>query len=44
VPVRGKTILVTGSTDGVGFEAARAFLQHGAHVVLHGRNEAKMQG
>lgn len=39
--LQGKTIMVTGATDGVGFEAARAFAEHGARVIIHGRNEDK---
>ncbi|WIA38443.1 hypothetical protein OEZ86_001767 [Tetradesmus obliquus] len=39
--LEGKTIMVTGATDGVGFEAARAFAEHGARVIIHGRNEDK---
>lgn len=37
----GKTILVTGATDGVGFVCARAFARKNAHVIVHGRNEEK---
>lgn len=37
----GKTILVTGATDGIGFHCARAFAEHGARVIIHGRNEEK---
>jgi NAD(P)-dependent dehydrogenase (short-subunit alcohol dehydrogenase family) len=39
--LQGKTIMVTGATDGVGLEAARAFAEHGARVIVHGRNEDK---
>lgn len=39
--LRGKTILVTGATDGTGYECARAFAQHGGRVIIHGRNEEK---
>lgn len=39
--LRGKTILVTGATDGTGFNCARAFAQHGARVIIHGCNEEK---
>jgi NAD(P)-dependent dehydrogenase (short-subunit alcohol dehydrogenase family) len=35
----GKTVLVTGSTSGVGREAARSFGRLGADVIVHGRRE-----
>lgn len=35
---KGKTALVTGSTDGLGREIARALAAAGAHVIVHGRN------
>lgn len=34
----GKTVLVTGSTDGLGRELARALAADGARVIVHGRN------
>jgi len=34
----GKTVLITGSTDGLGRELARALAADGAHVIVHGRN------
>ncbi|MEO0539550.1 MAG: SDR family NAD(P)-dependent oxidoreductase [Cyanobacteria bacterium P01_A01_bin.105] len=37
-----KTILVTGSTDGIGFEAAKSMVSLGHNVLLHGRNEKKL--
>ena len=36
-----KTVLVTGSTDGIGLETARQLLSRGMHVLVHGRNENK---
>ena len=36
-----KTILVTGSTDGIGKQAAIELAELGARVVLHGRSESK---
>jgi short-subunit dehydrogenase len=38
-----KVILLTGSTDGIGLEAARQLLEKGHKVLLHGRNPTKLQ-
>ncbi|MES9937525.1 MAG: SDR family NAD(P)-dependent oxidoreductase [Sedimenticola sp.] len=38
-----KTVLITGSTDGIGLEAARLLASQGHHVLLHGRNPGKLQ-
>ncbi len=38
----GKQILITGSTDGLGKHTSLALAKHGAHLVLHGRNEEKL--
>ncbi|WPB55421.1 SDR family oxidoreductase [Xylophilus sp. GOD-11R] len=37
-----RRVLVTGSTSGIGFAAARAFLQAGAEVVINGRSQARV--
>ncbi|NNE24467.1 MAG: SDR family NAD(P)-dependent oxidoreductase [Rhizobiales bacterium] len=37
-----KTILVTGSTDGIGLETSRLLIAEGHTVLLHGRNPAKL--
>lgn len=37
-----KTILVTGSTDGIGLAAATRLAVDGHHVLLHGRNPSKL--
>jgi NAD(P)-dependent dehydrogenase (short-subunit alcohol dehydrogenase family) len=37
----GKTILVTGSTDGVGRMVAERLAADGAHVLVHGRDRAR---
>lgn len=38
-----KTILVTGATDGIGFATAKALVQLGHTVLLHGRNPKKLE-
>lgn len=37
-----KTILLTGATDGIGLETAKALVASGHTVLLHGRSEAKL--
>jgi NAD(P)-dependent dehydrogenase (short-subunit alcohol dehydrogenase family) len=37
-----KTILITGSTDGIGLEAAKSLAAQGHTVLLHGRNPEKL--
>lgn len=41
--LNNKTILITGASDGIGRTAAICFAQHGATVILHGRNADKLQ-
>ncbi|KAH7702986.1 Protein E04F6.15, partial [Aphelenchoides avenae] len=38
--LKGKTILITGTTSGIGIETARALALKGAHVVMANRNVA----
>ncbi len=38
-----RTILITGSTDGIGLEAAKALYSLGHHVLLHGRSATKLK-
>lgn len=38
-----QTILVTGSTDGIGLETAKMLVSKGHHVLLHGRNPSKLK-
>ncbi|WP_117233138.1 SDR family NAD(P)-dependent oxidoreductase [Vibrio maerlii] len=37
-----KVILLTGSTDGIGFETAKMLVNEGHEVLLHGRSQAKL--
>ncbi len=39
--LEGKTVVVTGASDGIGKAAVRAYVAAGASVVMVGRNEAK---
>jgi len=39
--IRGRTVLVTGATSGIGFEASVELLRRGARVVMVGRDPAR---
>src|SRR4051812_31474691 len=39
----GKRALVTGSSQGIGFALARGLAEHGAEIVLNGRDAAKLE-
>lgn len=41
--LQGKTILITGASDGIGRVVAKSYAKHGASVILHGRDYAKLQ-
>jgi len=41
--MKGKVVLITGATNGIGLEAARAIAKKGARVVIVGRNPQKTQ-
>jgi len=40
--LRGKTVLVTGGTAGIGLEATKQFLANGAKVIITGRDQSKL--
>ncbi len=40
---KGKVILVTGATDGIGYETARELKRRGATLLVHGRNESRLK-
>jgi NAD(P)-dependent dehydrogenase (short-subunit alcohol dehydrogenase family) len=42
IDLSGKTALVTGSTAGIGYAIAKGLATTGAHVVLNGRSQAKV--
>jgi NAD(P)-dependent dehydrogenase (short-subunit alcohol dehydrogenase family) len=39
----GKTILITGASDGIGKACAQSFADHGATVILLGRSQSKLE-
>ncbi|MBB4370253.1 NAD(P)-dependent dehydrogenase (short-subunit alcohol dehydrogenase family) [Bradyrhizobium sp. cir1] len=41
--MKGKTVLITGSTDGVGRYVARRLAEEGARVLIHGRDAARAE-
>ena len=41
--LKGKTILLTGATSGIGKECAGIFAKLGANLVLSGRSESKLK-
>jgi NAD(P)-dependent dehydrogenase (short-subunit alcohol dehydrogenase family) len=41
--MKGKIVLVTGSSSGIGFETAKALAQQGAEVILVARSEEKLK-
>ena len=41
-PIEGKSVLITGSTSGLGYETARALIAGGATVLVHGRNRERV--
>lgn len=38
-----KIVLITGATDGIGFETAKMLIKQGHYVLLHGRSESKLK-
>lgn len=42
--LKGRLCLVTGSSQGIGFALAKGLAEHGARVVLNGRDAEKLEG
>lgn len=43
IDLAGKTALITGSTEGIGYAIARQLARAGADVVINGRSEERPQ-
>ncbi|KAI0598545.1 short-chain dehydrogenase [Biscogniauxia sp. FL1348] len=43
MPVEGKTVLITGASEGMGRSAARQMAEKGAHVILVSRSAGKLE-
>jgi NAD(P)-dependent dehydrogenase (short-subunit alcohol dehydrogenase family) len=43
IKLEGKVAVITGGSSGIGLATARLFVQHGAHVVIAGRNDAALR-
>jgi NAD(P)-dependent dehydrogenase (short-subunit alcohol dehydrogenase family) len=41
--MKGKTILITGSTDGIGKQTALELARMGANIIIHGRDPQRLQ-
>ena len=41
--MKGKTILITGATSGIGEGCARKFAAMGSRLILNGRNTEKLE-
>ncbi|MCI1779257.1 MAG: SDR family oxidoreductase [Bacteroidales bacterium] len=41
--MKGKVVIITGASSGIGLAAAKEFAANGAHVVLAARNETKLK-
>lgn len=43
IDLKGQTVLITGSTDGLGKLLAKNLVEQGCNIIVHGRNEEKTQ-
>ena len=40
--VRGKNIMITGATSGIGLELVKSFSSEGANIIMLGKDEDKL--
>ena len=43
IELNGKTAIITGSTSGIGYAIAKGLAEAGAHVIVNGRNAARVK-
>ena len=43
INLKGKNALITGSTQGIGFDIAKTLQENGCNIVINGRSPSKLK-